>query len=55
LAHNLGFEVIAGGVETAEQLTILQGSGCDVAVGHAISHPLPAEQLTPWLHTRIDG
>jgi diguanylate cyclase (GGDEF)-like protein len=55
LAHNLGFEVIAGGVETAEQLTILQGSGCDVAVGHAISHPLPAEQLTPWLHTRIEG
>jgi diguanylate cyclase (GGDEF)-like protein/PAS domain S-box-containing protein len=54
LAHNLGFEVIAEGVETAEQLTILRGSGCDVAVGHAISHPVPAEQLTTWLHTRME-
>ena len=54
LAHNLGFEVIAEGVETAEQLTSLRGSGCDVAAGHAISHPLPAEQLTTWLHTRME-
>jgi diguanylate cyclase (GGDEF)-like protein/PAS domain S-box-containing protein len=54
LAHNLGFEVIAGGVETAEQLMILRGSGCDVAVGHVISHPVPAEQLTTWLHTKME-
>jgi EAL domain-containing protein (putative c-di-GMP-specific phosphodiesterase class I) len=27
--------------------------GCDVAQGYHISKPLPAEQLTGWLHTRI--
>ena len=54
LAHKLGVEVIAGGVETAEQLTILRGSGCDVAVGNLISRPVPAEQLRVWLQRRLD-
>jgi EAL domain-containing protein (putative c-di-GMP-specific phosphodiesterase class I) len=53
LAHNLGCEVVAGGVETAAQLTVLRGSGCDVAAGHLISHPAPADELTRWLHSRL--
>ena len=49
LAHSFGLEAIAGCVETAEQLTLLRGSGCDRAMGHVISVPVPAERLTPWL------
>ena len=49
LAHSFDLEAIAGCVETAEQLSLLRFNGCDRAVGHAISVPVPAERLTPWL------
>ena len=40
LAHNLGLEVIAEGVETTEQLDYLKVLGCEFAQGFAISAPL---------------
>ena len=54
LAHSFGLEAIAACVETTEQLAVLRGGGCDRAVGHAISVPVPAERLTPWLHAKSD-
>jgi diguanylate cyclase (GGDEF)-like protein/PAS domain S-box-containing protein len=42
LAHNLGLEVIAEGVETAEQLDYLKVLGCEFAQGFSISAPLSA-------------
>ncbi|WP_158070095.1 bacteriohemerythrin [Motiliproteus sp. MSK22-1] len=46
LAHNLGFEVIAEGVETKEQLQVLQREGCESIQGFYISKPLsPTEFL----------
>jgi diguanylate cyclase (GGDEF)-like protein len=54
LAHSFGLEAIAGCVETAEQLSALRGSGCDRAVGHAISVPVPAERLTSWLLAKVE-
>jgi EAL domain-containing protein (putative c-di-GMP-specific phosphodiesterase class I) len=41
LAHNLGLEVIAEGVETAEQLDYLKVLGCEFAQGFHIAAPLP--------------
>src|SRR3546814_20889988 len=42
LAHELGFKVVAEGVETAEILDLLRSYGCDVAQGWHIGRPLPA-------------
>jgi diguanylate cyclase (GGDEF)-like protein/PAS domain S-box-containing protein len=44
LAHNLGLEVIAEGVETREQLDYLKVLGCEFAQGFEISAPLPAAE-----------
>ena len=43
LTHNLGMQVIAEGVETADQLGQLRLWNCECAQGYYFSKPLPAE------------
>jgi diguanylate cyclase (GGDEF)-like protein len=45
LARNLGLEVVAEGVETAEIMAVLAELRCDTAQGYYISRPLPAGEL----------
>ena len=45
LAHNLGFTVVAEGVETAEQLAFLRRHGCDEIQGFYYCRPQPAGAL----------
>ena len=45
LAHNLGIEVVAEGVETPEQLRFLKNHRCDLIQGYFISRPIPAAEL----------
>ncbi len=45
LAHTLGIEVVAEGVETAEQVQFLANEGCDMVQGYFLSHPLPAQKI----------
>jgi diguanylate cyclase (GGDEF)-like protein/PAS domain S-box-containing protein len=40
LSHKLKMEVVANGVETEEQLSIIQQNGCDQLQGYVISEPL---------------
>jgi diguanylate cyclase (GGDEF)-like protein/PAS domain S-box-containing protein len=41
LAHALGIEVVAEGVETAEQRNFLISAGCEFAQGHYYGKPVP--------------
>jgi diguanylate cyclase (GGDEF)-like protein/PAS domain S-box-containing protein len=43
MAHRLGLEVTAEGVETAAQLAFLRRNGCDLLQGFLFSRPVPAE------------
>jgi EAL domain-containing protein (putative c-di-GMP-specific phosphodiesterase class I) len=45
LAHNLGLQVVAVGVETEEQLEALGFLGCDRAQGYLYAPALPADVL----------
>ena len=49
LAHNLKLEVVAEGVETPEQLSLLRDFGCDQVQGYFISRPLPLADLVEFL------
>jgi diguanylate cyclase len=49
LAHNLGFEVVAEGVETEQILAELTMLGCDIAQGYLLARPMPAADLPEWL------
>jgi diguanylate cyclase len=49
LAHNLGFRVVAEGVETREQLMHLKTAGCDEVQGYYFHRPAPADEVEPIL------
>jgi len=46
LANNLGMEVVAEGVETREQLELLQSLKCEYGQGYLFSRPVDAEKAT---------
>lgn len=45
MAHNLGLEVIAEGVESQQQLDLLDQYGCHAYQGYLMGRPLPLEQF----------
>lgn len=45
MAHKLGMQVIAEGVETEQQKELLIAAGCNYAQGYLFSKPVPAEEL----------
>ncbi len=51
LGKAMKLEVVAEGVETDQQYTIIRQLGCDLAQGYFIAKPMPADQLLAW----VDG
>ena len=49
LAHSLGLEVVAEGVETDGQLQFLECHGCDQVQGYRFSPPVPATEMATLL------
>jgi diguanylate cyclase (GGDEF)-like protein len=49
LARNLHIEVVAEGVETAEQLADLKRQGCALVQGHLLAKPLPRQAVLEML------
>ncbi|MGK5043321.1 putative bifunctional diguanylate cyclase/phosphodiesterase [Janthinobacterium sp. GB1R12] len=49
MAHGLKMVVVAEGVETDEQLLMLEEYGCDMAQGYFLGHPSPHDTITAML------
>jgi EAL domain-containing protein (putative c-di-GMP-specific phosphodiesterase class I) len=49
MAHGLKMVVVAEGVETGEQLLMLEEYGCDMVQGYYLGHPSGAETITELL------
>ncbi len=50
LAHNLGFNVVAEGVEKKEQVDFLITHGCDHFQGYYFSKPLPSKKFEEFIN-----
>ena len=53
MAHSLGFQVVAEGIESEEQQDYLNALGCDEAQGYHLGPPLPADRFESWLWTQL--
>ncbi|MDM8545071.1 two-component system response regulator [Candidatus Venteria ishoeyi] len=49
MAHGLGLEVIAEGVETQEQMALLTSKACDQIQGYLFAEPMPFDNFVTWL------
>jgi diguanylate cyclase (GGDEF)-like protein len=49
LAHSLGIDVVAEGVEDEYSLRFLSGAGCEEAQGYFFSKPVPSRKFLNWL------
>jgi EAL domain-containing protein (putative c-di-GMP-specific phosphodiesterase class I)/CheY-like chemotaxis protein/HPt (histidine-containing phosphotransfer) domain-containing protein len=48
MAHQLGLQVVAEGVEDAADWSFCRGAGCDAVQGYFVARPMPAAELPAW-------
>ncbi|BDC47798.1 sensor domain-containing phosphodiesterase [Bryobacterales bacterium F-183] len=49
MAHDLGYRVVAEGVETRGAYDLLAEAGCDEIQGYIVSRPLTVDRFTQWM------
>jgi EAL domain-containing protein (putative c-di-GMP-specific phosphodiesterase class I) len=49
MCHDLGYEVVAEGVENQGTCDLLLSMGCDIAQGYHLSRPIPQADVIDWL------
>jgi EAL domain-containing protein (putative c-di-GMP-specific phosphodiesterase class I)/FixJ family two-component response regulator len=54
LGKQLDMEVVAEGVEDRDDWDLVRRSGCDLAQGYFIAHPMPAAELEAWMQSWND-
>ena len=52
MAHELGMQVVAEGVETEQQHQLLMAAGCDHGQGYWYGRPMPPAQFEAWVRAR---
>jgi diguanylate cyclase (GGDEF)-like protein/PAS domain S-box-containing protein len=55
MAHNLGFEVTAEGVETLDQAAFLKSKRCEEAQGYLYATPLPSHEFESFVRSYGSG
>ncbi len=55
MAHNLGLEVVAEGVETEAHAAFLRKSQCDLLQGFVFARPMPFEDLVTFMNEQAAG
>ena len=55
LAHNIGLDVVAEGVETPEQAERLRAMGCDHGQGFLFSRPMTVEEAERYIEERLSA
>lgn len=55
MAHALGIQVVAEGVEDQATWDLLEMLGCDIAQGYYLSRPVSAQALEQWLSDRKEA
>lgn len=53
MGHDLGYKIVAEGVETEVELGMLTGLGCDLGQGWHFGRPMRAPALVDWLAGRM--
>jgi len=51
MCHDLGYKVVAEGVETQHTCELLSEMGCDIAQGYHIARPMPASDMLGWIRS----
>lgn len=49
MARDLGYSIVAEGIETSAEAALLAGLGCDLGQGYHFARPMPARAFAEWL------
>ncbi|MDI9245833.1 EAL domain-containing protein [Marinobacter sp. CHS3-4] len=55
MCHDLGYEVVAEGIESQPICDLLSAMGCDTAQGYHLARPIPQQGVMDWIRAYYDS